>query len=118
MKEKWFFAYIKEKTLRQNYKQAYKLQRERKPMTGMNTDSKALLNPKNYILKAKRITAVEIHKIKENIILKIGDDTEDHTNKMNGNKMNKIFLGNQKRDQEKNNTGFGKVQNNKHRSAE
>jgi hypothetical protein len=98
--------------------EAYKLRRERKPMTGMNIDSKALLNQKNYILKAKRITAVEIDKIKENIRLKIWDDTEDHTNKMNGNKINKFFLAHQKRDQENNNTGFGKVQNNKHRSAE
>jgi len=47
----WFFAYIKEKTLRENYKEAYKLWRERK-VTGKNIDSKALLNQKNYILKA------------------------------------------------------------------
>jgi len=36
-------------------------------MTRMNIKSKALLNQKNYILKAKRITAVEIDRIKENI---------------------------------------------------
>ena len=29
-------------------------------MTRMNIDAKALLNQKNYILKAKRIMAVEI----------------------------------------------------------
>ena len=59
-----FFKYIKEKTLRENYKEAYKLCRERNPMSRMNIDAKALLNQKNYILKAKRITAVEIDEIK------------------------------------------------------
>jgi hypothetical protein len=33
----------------------------------MNIDAKALLNQKNYILKAKRITAVEIDEIQESI---------------------------------------------------
>jgi len=73
----WCYMYIKEKTLGENYKEAYKLWRERNPMMRMNIDAKALLNQKNYILKAKRITAVEIDQIKENIRLKIGDDTED-----------------------------------------
>ena len=36
-------------------------------MTRMNMDAKTLLNQKNCILKAKRITAVEIGEIKENI---------------------------------------------------
>jgi len=56
----WCFTYIIEKTLRENYKEAYKLWRERNPVTRVNMDAKALLNQKNYILKAKRITAVEI----------------------------------------------------------
>jgi len=77
-----------------------------------------LLNQKNYILEAKGITAVEINKIKENITLKIKDDTEDYTNLVNGEKMDKNVLEHQKRVQENNNTGFGKLQNNKHRSAE
>ena len=34
-------------------------ERERNPVTRTNMDAKALLNQKNYILKAKRITAVE-----------------------------------------------------------
>jgi hypothetical protein len=45
----WCFTYVKEKTLRENYK----LWRERNPMTRMNIEAKALLNQKNYILKAK-----------------------------------------------------------------
>ena len=35
-----------------------------------------MLIQKNYILKAQRITTVEIDEIKENIRLKIGDDTK------------------------------------------
>ena len=62
----WCFTYIKEKTLGENYKEAYKLWREGNTMTRMNIDAKELLNQKNYILKRKRITAVEIDEIKEN----------------------------------------------------
>jgi len=80
----WCFTYIKEKTLRENYKEVYKLWRER---TKINIGAKALLNQKNYILRAQRITTLEIDEIKENIILKIGDDTEDYTNGVNGDNM-------------------------------
>jgi len=73
-----------------------------------------LLNQKNYILKAKRITAFEIDEIKENIRLKIGDDTEEYTNGVNGDKMDTNVIEHQKRDQESKDTGFGKVKNNKH----
>ena len=77
-----------------------------------------MLNQKNYILRAKTITAIEIDRIIENIRLKIGDDTEDHTNGANSDKMDKNDLEHQKRDQESKNTGFGKAQNNKHQSAD
>jgi hypothetical protein len=89
-------------------------------MTRMNirVDAKALLNQKNYILKTKRITAVEIDEIRENIRLKIGDDTEDYTNGVNGDKMDTNVTEHRKRGQESNNTCFGKVENNKHPSAE
>jgi len=66
----------------------------------MNIDAKALLNQKNYVLKAQRIMTVEIDEIKENIRLKIGDDTEDYTNRVNGNKMDINVIEHQKRDQE------------------
>jgi len=46
-----------------------------------------LLIQKNYILKAQRITTVEIDEIKENIRLKIGDEIEDYTNRENGDKI-------------------------------
>jgi len=61
----WCFTYIKEKTLRENYKEVYKLWRERNPVTRMNIDAKALSNQKNYILKAQRITTAEIDEIKK-----------------------------------------------------
>ena len=56
-------------------------------MTRTNMDPKALLNQKNYILKTKRITAVETDEMKENIRLQIGDDAEDCTNGVNVDKM-------------------------------
>ena len=52
----WCFTYIKEKALGENNKEAYKLWRDRNPMTRFNIDAKVLLNEKNYILRAKRIT--------------------------------------------------------------
>ena len=48
----WFFMYIKGKAIGENYKEAYKLWRDRNPMTRLNIDAKALLNQKNYILRA------------------------------------------------------------------
>jgi len=53
---------------------------------------KSIVKPKNYILKAKIIMGIEIDEIKENIRLKIGDDTEDYTNGVNGNKMDTNVL--------------------------
>jgi hypothetical protein len=114
----WCFTYIKEKTLEENYKEAYRLWRERNPMTRMNIDAKALLKQKKYIVKSRRITAVEIDEIKENIRLQIGDDTEDHTNGVNGEKMDVNIIEHQERGQESKNTCCGKVEDNKHPSAE
>ena len=74
----WYFTCIKEKTLRENHKEVYKLWRERNTVTRMNVDAKALLNQKNYILEAQRIKTVEIDEIKENIRLKIGDERRLH----------------------------------------
>jgi len=105
----WCFMYIKEKALGENYKEAYKLWRDRNPKTRLNIDAKVLLKQKNYILRAKRITDIEIYGIIENIRLKIGDDTEDRTNGANGDKMDTNVIEHQKRDQESKNTGFGKA---------
>ena len=66
------------------------------------------LNQKKYILKTKRTTTVEIDEIKENIRLKIWNDTEYHTKGMNANKMDTNDKQHQNRDQESNNTGFYK----------
>jgi hypothetical protein len=82
----WCFMYIKEKKLGENYKAAYKLWRERNPKTRTNVDAKLLLYQKNYILKAKRIPAVDINDIQEDTRRKIWK--EDHTKGMNsGNRM-------------------------------
>ena len=78
------FMCIKEKILGQNYKEAHKLWKERNPMTKMSMDAKGLLNQKNYILKAKRITAVEFDEIKEDIRLKLEDNKEDRTKEVEG----------------------------------
>jgi len=55
--------------------------------------------------------------IKENIRLKIWNDTENHTKGMNGDKMDKNDTEHQKKDQKCNNTGLGEIQNNKHARA-
>ena len=47
-------------------------------MMRINIHAKLLLNQKNYILKAKIITAVKIDEIKENIRLKIWNDRRSH----------------------------------------
>jgi hypothetical protein len=44
--------------------------------------------------------------MKENVILKIRDDTKDHTKGVNGYKMATTVTEHQKRDQESNNTSF------------
>jgi len=114
----WCFAYIKEKTLREKYKEVYKLWTERNSVTKMNINAKTLFNQKNYILKAQRITSVEIDELKEIIRLRTGEDTEDYTNRENGDKMDTNVIKHQKRDQENENNDLGKVENNKHLSAE
>ena len=81
-------------------------------------DAKSFLKQKYYLLKAKRITTVEVYVIRENIRLKIKNDTEDYTKGVNGGKMDANVTVHQKRNQDSNNTGFGKVENNKHPSAE
>ena len=105
------FMCIKENTLGENCKEAYELWRDRNP-TRINIDAKLPLNQKNYILKAKRITAVETEEIKEDIRLKIWNDTEDHTRGINGNTMNTNDTQHQKKDEESNSTGLGKTENN------
>jgi len=99
------FMYIKERTNGENYKEARELWRDRNTMTRINIDAKLLLNQKNNILKAKRISAIEIDEIKENIKLKIWNDTEDHTKGMHGDKMDMGDKERQKRGQEINSIG-------------
>jgi hypothetical protein len=64
--------YIKETTLGENCKEAYGLWRKRNPMTRINIDANLLLNLKNGILKAKRITTVENDERRKMLDLKYG----------------------------------------------
>jgi hypothetical protein len=48
-----------------------------KPKFEKNMDAKLLLNQKNYILKNKKITDIEIGEIKENIRHHTEDNTEN-----------------------------------------
>jgi len=84
----------------------------------INIYAKLLLNQKNCILKAKCITPVEIDEIKENIRLRIWNDTAHHTKGMNGDKMDTGDKEHEKRDQESNNTGLDKIENIKYPGAE
>jgi hypothetical protein len=47
-------------------------------MTGINIGAKLLLKQWNYILKAERTTIAGIEEIKENISLKVCNDTEEN----------------------------------------
>ena len=87
-------------------------------MATINLDAKALLNQKNYTLKAQRLTAVEIDEIRENIRLEIGEATEDDTNEVNGDRTDANGIEYQKRDKENENTDCDQTQINKHSSAE
>ena len=91
---------------------------ERNPVARINLDAKAMLNQKNYILKAQRLTAVKIDEIIENIRLEIGEATEDYTNEVNGDRTNANGIEYQNRDKENENTDCGKEEINKHTSAE
>ena len=82
----WCFMYIKEKT-GEKYKEACELWRERNPMTRVYIGVNLLLNQQNYVLKAERKTIAVIDEIKENIRLRLWNDTEDHTKGMNRYKM-------------------------------
>jgi len=69
-------------------------------MTRIYIGANLLLNQLNYILKAKRITIAGIDEIKEYIRLTVWRGTEDHTKGTNGNKMDKNYRENLKRERE------------------
>jgi len=75
----------------------------------INLDAKALLNQKNYILKAQILTDVEIVEIRENIGFQIGEATEDYTNEVNGDRTDVNCIEYQKRDNENENSDCGKA---------
>jgi hypothetical protein len=50
-----------------NYKKVYEIWRQRNPECRRNMDAKKLMNQKNYIMKNKKITEVEIEEIKKEL---------------------------------------------------
>jgi hypothetical protein len=86
------------------------MERETNPTTRINIDAKLSLNQKNYILRSKRKSNVEIDELKENIRPKICNDTDDHTKGMNGNTMVRTDKQHRNRDKERKNTGLSKIE--------
>jgi len=109
----WSFTYIKEKTVREKYKETYILWGKWNPVTRLNMDAKAFIKQKNFSSEARRITTVEIYKIKENIRLTIRNATG-----VIGDKMNANVTEHHKREQGNDYNGFGNVENHKYPSAE
>ena len=58
---------------------------------------KSFVQPEKLHLKSKRIPAIEMDVIKENVRLEIGDDTEDCTNGVNSCKMDANVIEHQER---------------------
>ena len=105
----WCFMYIKETKSGENYKAAYKLWKKCNTKSRIHVDAKHLLNQKNYIYKAKRITPTESYEISENITLKILNNTEDHTKLINyDNKMVTVDTQHQMREEERYNMSLQK----------
>ena len=72
-------------------------EREKNPMTRIYVGVNLLLNQKNYMLYC-RIAGID--EINENIRLRVWNDTEDHTEGKNDDKMYMNDKEHQKRDQE------------------
>jgi hypothetical protein len=75
----WCFRYVKETTCAEKYKLAHDLWKQINRNSRRNIDAKLLLNQKNYILKHKKITDLEILEITRNIKAQMQDDPEDQT---------------------------------------
>jgi len=75
----WCFRYVKETTCTEKYKLAHDLWKQINRNSRRNRDAKLLLNHKNYILKNKKITDLEISEITKNIKAQMQDDPEDQT---------------------------------------
>ncbi|PNF19358.1 hypothetical protein B7P43_G06722 [Cryptotermes secundus] len=68
-----------------NYKEAYELWRSRNLKVRPTMNAKLLLNQKNYILKNKRLTDIEIDEIRESINVYTEDSTGDHVRRKDDN---------------------------------
>ena len=59
----WCYMYCKQQ-FTENYKTLYEIWRQRNPNCRIYMDAKKLINQKNYIMKDKKITEMEIEEIK------------------------------------------------------
>jgi len=58
----WCYKYCRQH-FTENYKKMYEIWRQRNPECGMYIDAKKLMNQKNYIMKHKKITEMEVEEI-------------------------------------------------------
>jgi hypothetical protein len=59
----WCYMYCRQHST-ENYKKMYEIWRKRNPECKVYMDDKKLLNQKNYIMKHKKITEIEVEEIK------------------------------------------------------
>jgi hypothetical protein len=59
----WCYMYCRQ-YFTKNYKKMYEIWRQRNPECGMYMDTKKLMNQKNYIMKHKKITEMQVEEIK------------------------------------------------------
>lgn len=71
-----------------NYKEAYELWRSRNLQLRPTINAKLLLNQKNYILKNKKLTDIEIDEIRESINAHTEDSTGDHARRKEDDNVN------------------------------
>jgi len=62
----WCYVYCRQHST-ENYKEMYEIWRQRNPECRMYMDAKTLLNQKNYVMKHKKITEIEVEEIKREL---------------------------------------------------
>jgi len=62
----WCYMYCRQH-FTENYKKVYEIWRQRNPECEMYMDAKKLMNQKNYIMKHKKITEMEVEEIRREL---------------------------------------------------
>jgi hypothetical protein len=75
--------YVLQKYLTDSYRKLYEICRQRSPDCRRYMDAKKLINQKNYIMKNKKITEVEIEKIK----MELQRNQRSHINESEGEQL-------------------------------